>query len=282
MLTAYLSQSPNTSVAADQLRFTLLRGRSPANRLEMAAALNRSARELSLHSLRQRFSHLSPTDFARQVAQVWLGHHGEDEHPYAGFEPKGDVMSWIQDSLALALQLHPIFERAGIGHYITNGVAATAYGEPRTTQDLDVVINLSVNTLVSLVQTLEQEGFDVPGLEDVVNGRSRTLPIILHQETIMQADLMLSGTREFDALTFERRQLLSIPNRGDLYFVSPEDLILNKLKWRQGSRSEKQWRDILGILKTQTDRLNQPYLREWATRLQVLSDLEQALREAGL
>lgn len=281
MSNAYRPQSSDTSMAADRLRFALLQQRSPANRLEMAAALNRSARELSLSILRQRFADLSETDFARKLVQVWLGGDEAAVPILAGFEPRGEVMSWIQDSLALALQLHPIFERIDLRYYITGGVAATAYGEPRTTQDLNVVLNLKISDLLPLVQVLEQAGFYVPGVDDVMAGRSRSLQII-HQETVMQADLILSGTSEFDALTFERRQLLSIPNRGELYFASPEDVILTKLQWRRSSRSEKQWRDILGILKTQTNRLDRAYLQKWATRLQVRLDLEQALQAAGL
>lgn len=143
------------------------------------------------------------------------------------------------------------------------------------------MLNLKTSDLLPLVQILEQAGFYVPGVDDVVSGSTRTVQII-HQESIMQADLMLAGTSEFDAITFEQRQLLSIPNRGALYFASPEDVILTKLRWRQSNRSEKQWRDVLGILKTQTDRLDRAYLQAWATRLQVILDLEQAFQAAGL
>lgn len=81
---------------------------------------------------------------------------------------------------------------------------------------------------------------------------------------------------------FRRRRRLSIPNRGDFYFASPEDLILSKLQWQQSSQSEKQWRDILGILKTQTDQLDIAYLQHWSAQLGVAADLEQAFQESGL
>ncbi|MGA9377422.1 MAG: hypothetical protein WBV73_01360, partial [Phormidium sp.] len=114
-----------------------------------------------------------------------------------------------------------------------------------------------------------------------VTGRTQTLQII-HQQTVMQADLMLSGLDEFDLVKLQRRQLLSIPDRGVLYFASPEDVILSKLQWRRFSQSEKQWRDILGILKTQTDKLDRAYLETWAMRLDFASDLQQAFQAAGL
>ena len=135
-------------------------------------------------------------------------------------------MTWVQDSLQLARQLHPIFEQTGIAYYITGGVAATAYGDPRTTRDLDVVLNISRGNIPDLVPVLESVGFYVPGIEDVVSGRMNTLQII-HQQTLLQADLILAGTEPWDAIKFERRQIES-----GLYFASPEDIVLSKLLWR--------------------------------------------------
>ncbi|MFQ3619020.1 MAG: hypothetical protein SNJ57_21245 [Cyanobacteriota bacterium] len=289
----YRPQASDTSVVADQLKFKLLRQHSADTRLEMAAALERGARRLSFISLRQRFPSLSPQAIAKKVLQAWCG-----ERVYTGFPaevvaslipslglPTEEDMAWIQDSLTLAMQLHSIFQALGLDYYITDGVAATAYGEPRTTQDLDVVLSLNPDltstSLEQLISTLESAGFYVPGTEEILAGQTRTLQII-HQETILQADLVLSGMDAFEVEKFRRRQRLSIPNRGDLYFASPEDLILSKLQWRQFSQSEKQWRNILGILKTQTDQLDIAYLRNWSARLGVAAEIERAFQESGL
>ncbi|WP_448602226.1 hypothetical protein [Thermoleptolyngbya sp.] len=105
---------------------------------------------------------------------------------------------------------------------------------------------------------------------------------IISLVAILQADLVLSGTDAFDVAKFQRRQRLTIPNRGELYFASPEDLLLSKLQWRRSSQSEKQWRDILGILKTQAEHLERVYLRAWATWLGVGAALEQAFQEPGV
>ncbi len=266
---AYRSQSADTSIAADQLRFKLLRSRTCAERLEMAAAITRGARELSLFGLRQRFGHLPPSEFAQKVAQVWLN---RDD-----VQPTGDEVTWVQDSLTLAAQLHPLLEQYG-GYFLTGGVAATVYSEPRTTQDLDVVINVSAENLPLLIAEFEQQGFYVPGVDDIE--RIKTLQII-HQETIMQADLMMLDG-EFDISRFARRRLIDIPGRGQIYFSSPEDVILSKLSWRKGSQSEKQWRDVLGVLKTQSEQLDVDYLRSWTVQLNVSDDLERAFGESGL
>lgn len=89
--------------------------------------------------------------------------------------------------------------------------------------------DLNPADLTQLISALEAAGFYVPGVEEVLAGQTRTLQII-HQETFLQADLVLSGTDAFDMEKFRRRRRLSIPNRGDFYFASPEDLILSKLQ----------------------------------------------------
>ena len=164
---------------------------------------------------------------------------------------------------------------------ITGGVAAATYGEPRTTRDLDIVIALLPEKLDSLVQYLETKKFYVPGVEDVRSGRLKSLRIT-HQETIARADLMLAGNSNFEQEKFKRRQAIAIPDRGTLYLVSPEDIILSKLFWRNQTQSEKQWRDVLGILKVQNQNLDFNYLNQQARLLGLTQTLAQVMTEAGL
>lgn len=271
----YRPQAEDTSVETDLLTFHLLRQRAPDERLRMAASLTRSARKLSLSSLRQQFLHLSPTQFAQKIALAWL-----QEYCPPNYIPSGESPMWIQDSVQLAVKLHPIFEQLGISYYITGGVAAISYGEPRTTQDLDLVMAISPLDIDRLTNALTLSGFYVPGVDDVKSGRMRTLQIT-DMESISRADLMVAGTDEFERLKFERRRVIEFEGTA-LYFASPEDVILNKLRWRQQSGSEKQWRDVLGVLKVQTENLDFDYLTQWAGQLGIEAALNQALTEAGI
>lgn len=161
------------------------------------------------------------------------------------------------------------------------GVAAIAYGEPRTTQDLDLVIASSPDDIERLATVLTEAGFYVRGVDDVKSDKLRTLQIT-EIESISRADLVIAGTDEFDGLKFERRRIFGTSDAQALYFASPEDVILNKLRWRQRSGSEKQWRDVLGVFKVQGETLDYPYLRDWAERLGLTDDLSQSLTEAGI
>jgi hypothetical protein len=270
----YHPQASDTSIEVDTFEFELLRQRSNSDRALMTAALTRGARQLCLCGLKHTHRELTKRPFALLVTRAFLG----DDCP-PNFTPGGNEMTWIQDSFELAAQLHTIFEDTKIAYYITGGVASTTYGEPRTTRDLDVVISLPLSQLDLLISGLERAGFYVPGVDDVRSGRMRTLGIT-HITTIARADIVLASDTEFDRLKFSRCQAIDIAGRGTLYFASPEDVILNKLRWGQASQSEKQWRDVLGVLKVQAAKLDFNYLRHWAEQLELLAVLERAIQQA--
>lgn len=232
---------------------------------------------MSLEAQRQQHPDLFSDAFAQHIARCWL----QEDYP-AGYLPSGCEMTWIQDSGSLAAQLHQIFGMLNVPYFITGGLAAIAWGEPRTTRDVDIVLAIPPNEIGPVVSTLEAAGFSKdsfePGVEDVMSGRLKTLQIT-HMETISRADLIIADDE--DQALFQRRRSLSFPGAGDLYFASPEDVVLNKLRWSQQSRSEKQWRDVLGILKTQSS-LNLVYLHQRAAEIGVADDLERALVEAGV
>ena len=271
MVATYKPQAIDTTIEADRLLFSLLAQRTNQQRMAMTTRHVQSGRAMSLSGLKHRFGHLDRQDFAYKVAQAWLG-----EHWPTGFKPKGDPMTWTQDSIGLARRLHVIFTDLKIQYYVTGGIASTTYGEPRFTTDLDLVINASGETLYPLVAALETDGFYVPGIDDAVSGRMKTLQIT-DQETIERADLVITNNEEWDSVKFNRRQLID-----GIYLASPEDVILNKLRWGKRSQSEKQWRDVLGVLKVQGDNLDFDYMQRWADRLGLADDLSRAAGEAGI
>jgi hypothetical protein len=219
---------------------------SPAQRVQASGQLTRMTRKLSLAGQRRNRPSLQGDDWGRHIAKLWIS---------IDFIPQGNETMWIQDSVALAQQLHHIFETANIPYFITGGVASSTWGEPRATRDLDVVIQVSDRT--NLAQSLETAGYLVAGLD------SNTVQIT-HQQEITTADLIVAPDNEWERSRFSRRIWLE---ELGLWFISPEDLILSKLRWGQG-KSDKQTRDVISILNI-TPNLDRPYLQTWADRLNI-------------
>ncbi|MBD2035305.1 hypothetical protein H6F76_09730 [Leptolyngbya sp. FACHB-321] len=271
----YQSQASDTSLETDVYEFALLRQKSNSDRFLMTTAFTSSTRRFCVSGLYQRHPNLTEAELAPYVAKAFLG---LDAVP---FPITGTVMTWIQDSNELALLLHNLLTEIQVPYYITGGVASSTYGEVRATRDLDIVFTLEQTQLSVLVSQLEANGFYVPGVEDLRDGRVQTLSIT-HQVTISRCDLVLAQDSKFDRLKFARRQLINIIGYGSVYFASPEDLVLNKLRWGQRSNSEKQWRDVIGILKVQGQALDFDYLFQWAETLDLTEALSQAIIAAGL
>jgi hypothetical protein len=190
-------------------------------------------------------------------------------------------MSWSQDPTAIASLLARILNSANIPYYITGGVAAIAHSKPRATIDLAVVIAIDLADLPALAANFEAQVFYVAGLADVMTGSLRCLNIT-HLETIENVDLMISGREEYDLIKFERSRSYTLPGSGEVAIASPEDVIISKLVWRRESQSDKQWRDILGILKVQQEKLDFVYLKKWVDRFGLYEDWQRAKVEAGV
>jgi hypothetical protein len=127
----YRPQATDTCVETDLLQFYLLRQKMPTERLGMGFGLVRWARQISFRCLSQQFGQLAPQELAHKIATAWL----QEDYPVGlPLTIPGEVeMSWIQDANEITVRLGQIFTDLGIAYYVTGGVAAIAYGEPRTT-----------------------------------------------------------------------------------------------------------------------------------------------------
>jgi hypothetical protein len=106
--------------------------------------------------------------------------------------------------------------------------------------------------------------------------RHRDAPLA-HTETIANADLYVIDNTPFAGSQMVRRQLLDVEGMPAFWVISPEDLVLQKLLWGRESQSEKQWRDVLGIVKLQAENLDYDYLTEWAEQLGLVDALSICL-----
>ncbi len=160
-------------------------------------------------------------------------------------------------------------EAADVPYMIGGAVAAWAWGEPRATRDLDVVIQVPIELVNRLSEELTARDMLVPAeiiLNHLLDDRA-DIPInAIHIHSGYKADIYL--LREGDTLrkeAFQRRKLVDLgPVLGNVYLHSPEDLIVYKLWYYSLSQQTKHLRDISSIVVTLRDELEYDYIRRWA------------------
>jgi len=187
------------------------------------------------------------------------------------------------EPIEVTLKVTDILEKLGIAYLIGGSLASTLYGMVRTTQDSDIVAEMHLEHLQPFVAALRDEFYlDDEMIAEAI--RSHSCFNIIHRETMFKVDVFIPQPRPFlqSQLARVQRQTFLFGKNVSAKFASPEDTILSKLEWYHlgGEVSERQWRDILGVLKIRTGELDMNYLRQWASELKVGDLLERALNEA--
>jgi hypothetical protein len=169
-------------------------------------------------------------------------------------------------------------DAAGIGHMVAGSLASTHHGEPRSTQDIDLVIDPDESALAAFVESLDRERFYVGDAHGAFERRDQFNVIDLN--TGWKVDLVIRKDRAFSRSEFARRQSVVIAG-VQTAVATAEDTILAKLEWARAGGSERQRRDVIAMLAVQRDKLDIGYLDRWAEALGVAADLEAARREAA-
>lgn len=192
----------------------------------------------------------------------------------------------ISEVLASMLPVVEAFEQLGIVYYVGGAVAVLAHGIYRATADADIVADLRMEHVRPLVTLLQNRYYiDADMIRDAIRHRSEFN--VIHLQTMSKVDVFIQKTHPFYQQVLRRIQPQTLPedeNKRLFYLESPEDLILSKLEWYNmgGGISDRQWNDILGVLKVQGNALDFAYLRRWAKELGVTEQLARALDDAGL
>jgi hypothetical protein len=181
---------------------------------------------------------------------------------------------------AVALRVVDVLEELGVRYHIGGSFASSIHGLPRQTRDLDLVADLGLSAVPTLVAHLEEEFYLDGELMRRAIERHGNFNLI-HLSSGFKIDIFLPGPGAFDRSELARGapyRLSEDPPRT-VVVKSPEDTILRKLAWYRlgGETSDRQWGDVLGIVRTQAGRLDLTYLRRWADTLGVADLLESAL-----
>ena len=185
------------------------------------------------------------------------------------------------EAFTATLLVITLLEKLDIAYVVGGSVASTAHGLIRTTMDVDVVAALEARHVAPFVSALEEEFYvDETAVRQAIERRGSFN--LIHLETMAKVDIFLPQDRAFDRQQLANRiaRQVAPDSAATLWILTAEDVILAKLDWfRQGGEvSERQWRDVLGVIKTQGERLDREYLRRWATQLRVADLLERALQ----
>lgn len=193
------------------------------------------------------------------------------------------VKGWLaveNEALTVTLDVIKALEQLNIPYLIGGSLASTLHGFSRTTLDSDLVADIRPEHVPILVQQLDDRYYiSDSAIYDAIRHRSSFN--LIHLATIFKVDIFLPKARQFDRdqMRQRRQYVVATDPERTAYVASPEDTILAKLEWYRlgGEVSDRQWRDILGVIQVQGDRLDLAYLQQGAVALKVADLLTRAL-----
>ncbi len=171
------------------------------------------------------------------------------------------------------LFLRPL-NRIGVRYMVAGGVASILYGEPRFTNDVDVVVFLRMEDIPRLAEAFPAPEFYLPPPETIAAEVARPTHgqfNVIHADTSFKADLYTTGRDELNAWAF--RHLRRLDYMGETIAVAPpECVIVRKLEFYREGGSDKHLRDIRAILHVSGEELDRGALHDWITRRGVLAE----------
>lgn len=281
VIPGYKPQSSDTSIDADVLMFKLWQQMTPLQKAERTRTFNSSVRRLAISGIQQQYKNANSIQIKQEFIKRCLGSEWLDI--FCNYNFWGDLV--ITDPLTLARKIADILEPLNIPYIVGGSVASSLLGETRATQDLNLAIDISASQAEQLINAMLSE-FYISESAVAEAEEQKTSFNVIYLPSMEKADIFVLPLDSFSRSKMNRRQLhvCGDDSKGSIYIYSAEDIILQKMRWYKQTRSEsqKQWRDVLGVLKVQGERLDFNYLHQWAESLMLVDLLAQAFKQAGL
>jgi hypothetical protein len=260
----------DTSPEAFGVLVLAYRAMTGSRRVELVLALNDAVEEMSAAGIRQRHPEYGEEQVQRELMRLRLG--DEAARIFAPGEVRMSQQAFFQTIIDL-------LEQAGIPFMVTGSYGSSHHGMPRSTNDLDLVIDPTPEQLDALCTLLADRFYvSVPAAREAL--RDRFMFNVIDTAAGYKVDFVVRKDRPFSVEEFARRRPGLVQDRT-VYMASPEDIILSKLEWNAQTPSERQLQDALNVAIVQWPQLDRNYLRRWARELGVTETLEAILKQAG-
>jgi hypothetical protein len=170
------------------------------------------------------------------------------------------------------------FESLDIPYLVTGSVASMAYGEPRLTNDIDIVASIKESHIAGLLEAFPDSEYYISE-DDIREAIVRQWQFnIVHPSSGLKVDVIVKKDSAFDDSRFSRIQRIFPAESYQANFASPEDVIIKKMEFYKEGGSEKHLRDITGILKISGGAIDREYVSDWAKRLELTEIWKAVLR----
>lgn len=176
---------------------------------------------------------------------------------------------------AIFQRITAALDQAGIAYMLSGSFASAYYGAPRSTQDIDLVVEATPAQLRAFVQSLSLDDYYVDLDAALEAHRRQSLFNVIDLTTGWKIDLIIRKTRAFSQEEFRRRQLVKLQGLA-LFVASAEDVIVSKLEWSKLAQSHRQIEDVAGILTMRWESLDRSYLEKWVRELGLKAEWEDA------
>ncbi len=191
-------------------------------------------------------------------------------------------MNDTQEILVLQ-KLADILDQFNIGYAIGGSMASSVYGIVRFTQDADITVHPFSSVADKLYERLKVDFYISRDAMQQALDRFTSFNIV-HFETAFKIDVFIRQDTEFDKQLLQRSRQVKLSDaiEKEFNFLSPEDVVLIKLRWfkQAGCTSDTQWSDVLGVLGVQSGSLDFEYLKTWSKKLQLSDLLQKAITES--
>jgi hypothetical protein len=173
-----------------------------------------------------------------------------------------------------------ILDAIGVPHMVVGSFASSVHGEPRTTRDLDLVIDPTPAQLDQLLAALDPDEYYVDA--DVARDalRRRSMFNVIEIATAWKLDLVICKARTFSTEELGRRTVTRILG-VEVATATAEDTIIAKLEWAKEGGSDRQLEDVAGILRIGGATLDRAYVERWVDELGLAELWERAKHVAG-